>query len=242
MAIGYKLFTMTIIFMLLAACGSVEGAATAVPPAPSPSPQPEPTNESTATAVPTTLPSIDGVLSPNEWEAAEITALSDGSELFLMQDDDNLYLGIRSITPEMIGANVFVEEGGQVRILHTSAALGTAIYQQGTNNWQQIQDFDWQCRNTGSSAAAQAERAAYLQENHWLAANSRMGTPNELEYQIELSGASQHIAVSLFRSSAPNERVFWPPTLDDDSIKPTPGGLSENLYLSLEQWIILEVE
>jgi hypothetical protein len=46
-----------------------------------------------------------------------------------MQDDDYLYLGVRSATPEMIGANVFVAAGEQVMILHTSAALGLAGHQ-----------------------------------------------------------------------------------------------------------------
>lgn len=158
-----------------------------------------------------------------------------------MRMGNYLFLGIQSNTSEMIGANVYVESDGQIMILHTSAALGTAVYQQGIDSWQQIQDFDWQCRDTSNSESAQAERAAYLQENHWVAANSRMGKPNELEYQIEAAGTEQHIAVSVFRSSVPDERSFWPATLDDDSIKPTPDGLREELYFSPEQWAILEM-
>ena len=207
--------------LLLVGCGgtAVTAIETAVPP-----------------ATPHTAPIIDGILSSDEWQNAEIAALSDGSELLMMQDDDYLYLGIRSVTEEMIGANVFVAEGEQVRILHTSAALGTAVYQQNTSTWQQTQDFDWQCRNTGNSAAAQAERAAYLQENGWLAANSRMGTPNELEYQIKLPEVSYRIAVSVFRSSTPDERVVWPPALNDATIQPNPGGLPTKMNFAPEQW------
>lgn len=179
---------------------------------------------------------IDGILSPNEWDTAVTETLSDGSELLLMQDDDYLYLAVHSVTEEMIGANIFVSAGEQVRILHTSAALGTAVYQQNDSIWQQTQDFNWQCRDTGDSAAAQAKRGAYLQENGWLAANSRMGVPNELEYQIELTGDSERIAVSVFRSSTPNERAFWPPTLNDATIRPNPGGLQKEMNFSPEQW------
>ncbi|MCA9932610.1 MAG: hypothetical protein KC415_01710, partial [Anaerolineales bacterium] len=128
------------------------------------------------------------------------------------------------------------EQDGQVRILHTSAALGTAVYQQNDAIWQQTQDFDWQCRDTSDSAAAQAARAAYLEQNHWLAANSRMGTPNELEYQIEWTGDVQRIAVSVFRSTAPDERVFWPATLNDATIQPNPGGLPAEMDFAPEQW------
>ena len=142
----------------------------------------------------------------------------------------------------MIGANVFIEDNGQVRILHTSAALGTAVYQQNGDIWQQTQDFNWQCRDTGNSEATQAKRAAYLQENGWLAANSRMGVPNELEYQIVLTGDSERIAVSVFRSSTPNERASWPPTLDDAAIRPNPGGLPTEMHFSPEQWATGEIE
>ncbi len=197
-------------------------------------------SSATAVSAPTSTPIIvDGLLSPDEWDTAVTENLTDGSELLLMQDNDYLYLGIRAVTPEMIGANVFVESEGQVRILHSSAALGTAVYQQNSDNWQQTQDFDWQCRSTSNSAAAQAERAAYLQENGWLAANSRMGSSNELEYQIKWLNSPYRIAVSMFRSSAPNERVLWPPTLNDDTIQPNPGGLSTELHFLPEQWTLV---
>ena len=192
--------------------------------------------------VPTGIsPNIDGSMSPGEWDGATVENFADGSELLLMYADDFLYLGIRSNTPEMIGANIYIEDSGKIKILHTSAALGTAVYQQGGDSWQRIEGFDWQCRNSSHSAGAQAERANYLLENHWLSANSRMGEPNELEYQIEVTGASQRIAVSVFRSSTPDERAFWPLTLDDDCIKPNPGGLPKELHFSPEQWAILEV-
>ncbi|MEA3334743.1 MAG: serine hydrolase domain-containing protein [Chloroflexota bacterium] len=189
-----------------------------------------------------TPPTIDGTLSPGEWDKALVETFSDGSELLLMYADDYLYLGVRSNTPEMIGANVYIEDNGQIMILHTSAALGTAIYQQGADSWQQTQDFDWQCRNTGNGAVAQAGHSAYLQENHWLAANSRVGAPNELEYQIEVTDESPRIAVSVFRSSTPNERAFWPSALDDDTIQPYPGGLPTELHFSPDQWGMLDLK
>ena len=186
-------------------------------------------------------PTIDGILESDEWERAAVETLCDGSELLFTRADDYLYLGIRSITSEMIGANIYLEGSDQINILHTSAALGTAIYRQEADSWQQIQDFDWRCRDTANSADAQAERSAYLQENHWLAANSRIGASDELEVQIKLTDDLQHLAVSMFRSSTPDERAFWPPTVDDDCIKPFPGGLPTVLQFTPEHWATLQV-
>jgi len=159
-----------------------------------------------------------------------------------MHDTNYLYLGVRSVTPEMIGANVFIERGDEVWVLHTSAALGTAVYLPQNNIWQQTQAFDWKCRRTSTSPTAQAERAAYLEENQWLAANSRMGQPNELEYQIQLPDTPLRIAVTIFRSSNIDKRPYWPSTLNDDLILPSPGGLPTQLNFLLEQWATLEME
>ena len=111
-----------------------------------------------------------------------------------------LYLGIRSATREAFATNIYVEDNDQVRILHASAALGTAIYQQGTDSWEQTRAFDWKCRGSSNSEAAVAARAAYLQDERWVAGISLMGTPNELEYQIELTSTLRRIAVSVARS------------------------------------------
>ncbi len=47
-----------------------------------------PAVQATISPPPANPPAIDGSLSPNEWENATTTALSDGSELLMMQDDD----------------------------------------------------------------------------------------------------------------------------------------------------------
>ena len=138
----------------------------------------------TVSVPPGNPPTIDGTLSAGEWDDAAIELLSDGSELLLMHADGYLYLGIRSATQESFATNIYVEDNDQVRILHASAALGTAIYQQVTESWQQTRGFDWKCRGSSNSEAAVAARDAYLQEERWVAGISLMGTPNELEYQI----------------------------------------------------------
>jgi formylglycine-generating enzyme required for sulfatase activity len=184
-------------------------------------------------------PAIDGSLSPGEWDQATTETFADGSELLLLQAGGYLYLGIRANMPGMIAGNVFVKHGDQIDILHASAALGTAIYQKGEDSWQQVQDFSWRCRNTGNSESAQSERVEFLQDEGWLAANGRMGTPNELEYQIKIQDQDFRLAVVFTRSTYPYEKVPWPANLDDDCIKPTPGGFPATLAFSPDEWGIL---
>jgi hypothetical protein len=68
-----------------------------------------------------------------------------------------------------------------------------------------------------------------------------MGTPEELEYRIEMTEETLRLAVNFIRASNPNEKVPWPVDLNDDCIKPTPGGLPEILYFSPETWATLKV-
>jgi hypothetical protein len=182
---------------------------------------------------------VDGTLAPGEWDDARKETFADGSELLLMYEQGNLYLGIRGSASEMIVGNIFVQHEGEIRILHTSAALGTAVYRQDAESWRQTQAFDWCCRRTDGSDAAQTERDAFFQDEGWVSINSRMGTPNELEYKIVLPHGSVRLAANLIRSSAPNDKVPWPSDLNDDCTKPTPGGLPEQMQFSLGQWASL---
>jgi putative intracellular protease/amidase len=186
-------------------------------------------------------PTIDGTHAPGEWDAATIETFGDGSELLLMQADGYFYVGIRAIDPGMIAANVFIQHGDEISIMHSSAALGTAIYKKEIDSWQQTQDFTWQCRSTSLSDAAQAERDAFLQEEGWVAANGRMGTPNELEYQIKIPVGDFRLAAVYIQASPPYEKIPWPAELTDDTIMPTPGGLPDTFNFSTEQWAVLDL-
>lgn len=184
---------------------------------------------------------IDGTISPGEWDNARIETFADNSELLLMYSESYLYLAFRANTPEMIAGNIFINRDDEIAILHSSAALGTALYEKGMDSWQQTQEFAWCCRKTGNSEAAQAERDAFLNDDHWVAANSRMGSPNELEYQIELTNETLHLAVNFIKASNPNQKIPWPNDLDDDCIKPTPGGLPAQLNFSPDRWATIDI-
>jgi Tol biopolymer transport system component len=185
---------------------------------------------------------IDGNISPEEWAGAAVETFADGSELLLLQNEGHLYLGIRGNTTEMIVGNIFINRNDEISILHASAALGTAIYQQEEDSWQQTQTFEWCCRGTSNSASDQAERDDFFQHEGWISVNARMGTPNELEYQIIIGDAPLRLAVNYLKvSSDPNdEKIAWPSNLTDDCSKPTPGGLPTQFNFTPDIWVSLD--
>ena len=107
-----------------------------------------------------TAPLLDGIMEGNEWAGAYQTHLSDGSDLYLMQDDGFVYVGIAASGADSGVGSLCIAQGGQVKILHSSAALGTAVYEKDGQAWQLIQPFSWRCRGTTDHEADQNERFA----------------------------------------------------------------------------------
>jgi len=188
-------------------------------------------------------PILDGSHSLGEWDGATVESFADGSQLFLMANGEFLYVGIRAKEPGTIAANVFIQSGDEITIMHSSAALGTAVYKRSDDTWQQVKDFTWRCRNTGNSEAAQAERTGFLHEEGWLAANGLMGTPNEMEYMIEIPEQDFRLAAVYIQATPPYEKTAWPVGLDDVCFEPTPGGgLPSTIVFMPEMWVRIQVE
>jgi hypothetical protein len=231
--------TCLLLVILISGC---QTAVSSPPPAVS-SPTPEllqdtltPTIIQSTTIPQVNPPAIDGVISPGEWDGALQELFSDGSELLLLRNENYLYLGIHSNNPGMIAGNIFIHRGDKIAILHVSAALGTAIYKAAAHDWQQIQEFTWRCRDTSDSAAAQAERETFLQQEQWVSRNSRTGTPEELEYQIAMTDENLGLVVTFFRASEINTRIHWPTHIDDDCTRSFEGGIPIQLNFSPEKW------
>jgi len=182
-------------------------------------------------------PTIDGTITNEEWKGARRESFSDGSELLLLRNGANLYLGIKSNTPGMIVGNIFLNQADRITIHHASGALGTAIYQKDDKDWRLAKDFSWRCRRLDDGEEARAERDAFFREENWIASNSRMGTPHELEYRIRMPEGPSRLAAHFLRASAPNIKIPWPVDLDDDCVKPTPGGLTQTSRFTPEKWI-----
>jgi len=138
---------------------------------------------------------------------------------------------------ELVG-NIYLQRGDEVSVLHTSAALGTAKFAWQAGVWTRVQNFSWRCRDIGFSETAQAKRAEFLQQEGWLAAISRMGTPNELEYKISLTEDISAMAINILQELKPNP---FPSGLEDDCVQAFPGGIPEEMQFSIENWTRLEL-
>lgn len=237
---------LAVVLCLAAACGDVSSTRTRSPssdgPAPAATPVPTLPGRETPVAAASIdaphgdAPTIDGELSPGEWDAARTIALDRG-ELLLMQDGVYLYLGIRS---ESLGlGSICVYWDDQISILHSSAALGTAEYARSDDGWQKTRDFAWTNRETSNSQQALENRRNHLEREGWLASNGRMGNRNEMEYQIAMTEGEVQLAVTYLLSPDYESTDFWPETLGAGcrDFSPFAGDAPETVDFQPDTWI-----
>jgi CubicO group peptidase (beta-lactamase class C family) len=227
---------------LIAGCGKSEPTATVVPPVDTPHPSPTTAMLPTDTPPPANLSvpvpqgnpaTLDGHLSPDEWDGARVEEFSQGGELLMMHDDGYLYLGIRSRS--MGYGSICIAQDSQISILHSSAALGCAVFEQDGNDWRRTQQFSWCCR----SLTDDSPREAHLQREGWSASIGYLGAPEEMEYQIVMPKEALTLAVVYQEGSDVDSALWWPENLDDDCLGLTllPGDPPERLQFSPEKWM-----
>jgi len=185
-------------------------------------------------------PVIDGVLQPGEWDQAAPHYFEDGSELYILFSGNYLFLAIRAGFEEMIAGNVFLHDGDQISIMHTSAALGTAIYQENVDTWTKVKDFEWCCRSKMDNETARADRGTFFVQEDWIGINSFIGNQNELEFKIRLTGSEEYLAVNFLSADTPDLKLVWPIGLTDGPAQPIDGGFPDTLDFSPESWLSLE--
>jgi hypothetical protein len=180
---------------------------------------------------------IDGAFSPGEWDGAFKTSLQNGGELRLMSDGEYLFVGIRS---RRLGyGSLCLSRPGEVRVLHSSAALGTAVYRNEGGQWKKSRWFSWCCRATEETP----ERQEHLRTEGWIASIGYMGPPQEMEYQIALEGGELTLAVVYQTGPSRETAYWWPVSLDDDCLGLTLSNAvaPETLRFSPETWMRVRV-
>ena len=218
---------------------------------PTPTIQPTAT-QSPATAVARTEPlefsvppgkmaNIDGVLSADEWSAALAIDLDGENQLFLMHAGGYLYLGMRG-KPEPV-ISICLDQVDQVSILHSSAAIGTAIYQPVEGVWELVKDFEWCCRETEDSTRAQEALDMQLELDGWVANNGLRGVPEEVEFQIAMPDDSLHLAVNAIGPPSYRSVLSWPRELADDCsrLSMITGPIPEQAQFSQADWVTLAI-
>jgi hypothetical protein len=173
-----------------------------------------PSQQDSTVRVPRGVATLDGTLSGGEWSGAYVAPLTGGGEVRLMHDGGYLYLGVQRRGALIV--TVCLDRGDSVAVLHSSAAIGTAIYRRAQNGWDLARRFTWELRDSTMSAAAQQEREAFLQREGWVATIAYLGANTDTEFKIAMpSGRVRLAVVPMSVGENYQEIAWWPGRIAD---------------------------
>lgn len=159
---------------------------------------------------------LDGRVDSLEWKKAKSYPLQHGGEIKIMSDQRYIYIGIRGETKGW--SHVYSKRGTTVKVLHASAALGTAVYEVQKKSWEATQSFQWELRDTSLSEGVLNNRLEYLKKNGWVAT---LTTMNAKEQEFIISRAlfdSTGMRIAIVRGSVAKSLHYWPATLKDGTL------------------------
>jgi hypothetical protein len=173
-------------------------------------------------------PTIDGVLSPGEWDGAVIDSMSDGSLLYWMYRGTTLSVAIAG--SDLGAINLAIAGPDDVWVLHSSAALGSLHYTAEPSGWTQVSGFTWCCR----SSADPAERLALVEAEGWQANIGFAGDAGVVEYEVLLPWVDHKVAISYqTEAGAP---VFWPAELSEEAQRQLIGPWPDHQLFNVAEW------
>jgi hypothetical protein len=154
--------------------------------------------------------------------------MSDGATLRLMHHDEILYLAVMG---DAVGAvNVVMAVDDQVSILHSSAALGSALYLATETTWVLEHGYAWCCRSK-TDTSAQVE---LFGDERWQANIGWVGDPGVVEYAVAFPWGGAALAVSSIRDD--DDKGYWPANLSEparDQLLDIP---PEEQAFHIEEW------
>ena len=185
---------------------------------------------------------IDGTATPGEWSEADVIKLENGGEAMLLFSDDSLQIAVRG--PDDGWAHVYLSSGDHIRVLHASAAIGTAEYRRDGDHWTAVREFEWGVRDRTMSDSARAERREHLEREGWVASTNGMGEGGLIEFRIDRTLINNDARLAIVYAASADAPQYWPPTLADATLDEQLifGTTPERLAFDPEQWSAARAE
>lgn len=189
---------------------------------------------------------VDGYVRGLEWRSARRFKLSPLGFLYLRREGDVLQIAVDG--PVVGVASVLLHDGERIHVLHASAALGTAVFEQRSDGaWQATRHFRWQA---GDPLDAEA-RASFRETHGWLANPIPRGPyvdwRQDREFSIDLArfgrGARLRVAAGVLHATGTGGQVErWPESVADDaaSVPLHRGDTSRTYRFDPETWHVLD--
>ena len=186
---------------------------------------------------------VDGKINSEEWQDALSQDLKNGGNIKFKHDGEFEFdafqagkLGLAHVYLRNKKDNNYI-----FYVLHSSASLGMAVYQEAGLIANLLQKFGWELKDHATNAKASSE---YLKTNGWLA-NVSAPPSAEKKYKISIKFRDGEVfQLAAVYVGNPMSPQYFPTTLADDTLKMELlfGGNPANLSLKNEQWATLKLK
>lgn len=184
---------------------------------------------------------VDGTIGTTEWSDAATFDLVGGGRILLKHDGTFVFVGVQASAKGW--CHLYVDRGSGIEVLHASAALGRIVFTRDKNgNWQTRDTFDWELRDRVVNTETKTKMDQYLAQNAWVASNSNMGEPIDMEFKVKLGEG--RITIAGLHTTDGKTMHFFPKELSDDTLKSelVRGGGWSSVSFNTSLWARLEIQ
>ena len=162
----------------------------------------------------------DGTIKEQDWNKAKKIALEDGSAVYFGHDKEYLYVGFKGLFEPW--GHFYIKNRSNVYVFHPTISMGKVIYQLDRSDiWQPDRRFNWKLKKDNVNTSNSTESEKFLKEEGWIPYFNAQPGKKELIFKINIKHYDQkNFFVAIVYGYRSPKYLFWPPTLDDATIKP----------------------
>lgn len=183
------------------------------------------------------------VINEYVWQAAVKFKTENGGEVYLTHDGNYLYIGFRGIYEPW--SHLYINNRSKVYVMHVTASMGRVVYNMNHYGaWHPDRQFNWKMRHTEYDPDKKIDAEQFLQSEGWITHTDSRGDKKEVVFKIALKNLDRKNIYTAFVFGFKNDKyMFWPNTLNDDTLKPEifTGYNPSDLNFDFRKWALLKL-
>ena len=177
------------------------------------------------------------------WRSAIKFNTESGEIIYLIHDNDYLYIGFRGIFAPW--SHLYINNRNKVYVLHVTASMGKVVYSMNHyGTWYPDRRFNWKMRHEEYDPNKKIDDIQFLKEEGWITNVKSDGDKKEVVFKIAIkSFDKKNINIAFVYGLKGNVYQFWPKTLNDDTLKPEifTGYNPSELRFDFSKWVLLKL-
>lgn len=185
----------------------------------------------------------NGIINENVWNSANKLSTNCGDEVYLIHDEEYLYIGFRGAYEPW--SHLYINTRSKVYVMHISPAMGRVVYNMNYYGvWNPDRRFNWKMRHPEYDPNKKVDTKKFLNDEGWITGINSSGIKKEVVFKIALKTLDRkNIYAAFVYGLKEDSYLYWPRTLNDDTLKPEmfTGYNPSDLKFDFKKWANLKL-